>query len=48
MAWTKRAKWRYRRAEAAFIGVLMLLISGFGLLFLRLPEVTQLAQRLLA
>lgn len=48
MAWTERAKWQRRRAEVAFGGVLLLLVGGFGLLFVRLPEVTQLAQRLLA
>jgi polysaccharide chain length determinant protein (PEP-CTERM system associated) len=48
MAWTKRARWRRRRTEAVFAGVLLLLVASFGFLFVRLPELTQLAQRFLA
>ena len=48
MAWTPKATRRRRSAELAFIGVLLVLVGGFGLLFVRLPEVTELAQRLLS
>ena len=46
MAWTPKARWRRRRTEAVFVGALVMLVAGFGLLFVRLPEITQLAQRL--
>jgi uncharacterized protein involved in exopolysaccharide biosynthesis len=48
MAWTPKARWRHRRTEAVFLGALVALVGGFGLLFVRLPEVTQLAQRLVS
>jgi len=48
MAWTPRARWRRRRAELAFLVVLLVLVAGFGVLFTRLPAATELAQRLLS
>ncbi|HUG99748.1 MAG TPA: XrtA system polysaccharide chain length determinant [Gammaproteobacteria bacterium] len=48
MAWTTAAQWRRRRAEYAFLATLLVLVGGFGALFFRLPEVTELAQSLLS
>jgi hypothetical protein len=48
MAWTRRANWARRRAEILFGVGLLLLFGVFGVVFSRLPDMAQLAQRLLA
>jgi polysaccharide chain length determinant protein (PEP-CTERM system associated) len=48
MAWTRRANWVRRRAEILFGVGLLLLFGVFGVVFSRLPDMAQLAQRLLA
>jgi polysaccharide chain length determinant protein (PEP-CTERM system associated) len=47
MAWTPKANRKRRSAEMAFLGVLLVLVASFGVVFLRLPELTELAQRLM-
>jgi polysaccharide chain length determinant protein (PEP-CTERM system associated) len=47
LAWTPRAKWRHRRAEAAFAIGLVTLLGVFGVVFAALPRMTALAQGLL-
>jgi polysaccharide chain length determinant protein (PEP-CTERM system associated) len=48
MAWTRRANWQRRSAEAVFVLGLVALIGVFGIVFVTLPEMAALAQRLLA
>jgi polysaccharide chain length determinant protein (PEP-CTERM system associated) len=48
MAWTARATWRRRSAEAVFAVGLALLLVVFGIVFATLPRITALAQQLLA
>ena len=48
MAWTTRAIWTRRSAEAAFAVGLLVLLGMFGVVFLALPTMTELAQGWLA
>ena len=48
MAWTQRAVWKRRSAEAVFAVGLLALLGIFGIVFLAMPAMTALAQRWLA
>lgn len=47
MAWTRRAKWRRRRTEFAFLLALGALVVVFGGVLLMLPQATMLVQELM-
>ncbi|NGX17077.1 XrtA system polysaccharide chain length determinant [Wenzhouxiangella sp. XN24] len=48
MAWTARATWKRRSAEVVFAVGLLALLAVFGVVFMALPAMTSLAQRMLA
>ena len=47
LAWTRRAKWRHRRAEFVFLISLGTLVAVFGVVFAALPEMTRVVQGLM-
>jgi polysaccharide chain length determinant protein (PEP-CTERM system associated) len=48
MAWTSRATWARRRAEAAFALGIVALLGVFGAVFVAAPQLTALVERMLA
>jgi polysaccharide chain length determinant protein (PEP-CTERM system associated) len=48
MAWTRRATWGRLRAEVVFAIGMLALLGVFGITFLAMPQLTTIAQRLLA